>query len=103
MIHIYERHISWLHAALLNSNESLSNTQQWLPFSLVNALCEAVAVCAYCFVSKQINSIILQVKSRSQYTQFVRDSVLPCFNYTLCGFTVFECGFIYFLFFCTAD
>lgn len=99
MIHIYERHISWLHAALLNSNESLSNTQQWLPFSLVNALCEAVAVCAYCFVSKQINSIILQVKSRSQYTQFVRDSVLPCFNYTLCGFTVFECGFFWGFFF----
>lgn len=73
--------------------------QQWLPFSLVNALCEAVAVCAYCFVSKQINSIISQVKSRSQYAQFVRDSVLPCFNYTLCGFTVFECGLLFFFFF----
>lgn len=89
MIHIYKRHISWFHAALLNSNESLSNHNNgflsvWLIFLVKPALC------AYCFVSKEINSIILQVKSWSQYTHCVRDAVLSCFNYTLCGFTVFE-------------
>lgn len=54
MIHIYERHISWFHAALLNSNESLSNHNNGF-LSVWLMLFVKPALCAYCFVSKEIN------------------------------------------------
>lgn len=50
MIHIYERHISWLHAALLNSNESLSNHNNgflsvWLMLFVKPSRCVLTVLC----------------------------------------------------------